>query len=509
MTPQLSLFRSLFHQESIVSHLRTAISVSLFTASAALAADAPPAAAPAAPPRPAYQVLRFNEDWSVLKQAGNSDWLDPLKYIPLNDDGSWYLTLGGQVRERVEYWNNFNFGAKPSGINDHDTFLLSRYMFSTDVHMGENFRVFAELKSAQTLDRDLAIPGTPATHGPRTLDEDSIDLQNGFGDLILPFGDAKDKFTFRVGRQELLFGNQRLVGPLDWTNTRRTFDGFDGIFNVAGWRIDAFWTRPVIVNKYGFNNSDSDTAFYGVYATGKLPLDIGIDLYWLDLESQQNAFSGTPFQTFNGTTGRDMRHTVGGRLFGKFGDTGFDYEAEGAYQFGDHAGKDISAFDFTGNVGYTFAQIDGTPRVYGMFDYASGDRRTGGDVETFNQLFPTGHLWLGYMDIIGRQNIIDASTGVSFKPVSNVTVMLDGHFFWLASDNDALYNASAGVVRAAAPGASNFVGTEIDLTVKYQFDKHIALTGGYSHFFAGDFIKESPGTGDSMDWVYVSFQFTF
>jgi hypothetical protein len=29
----------------------------------------------------------------------------------------------------------------------------------------------------------------------------------------------------RVGRQELLYGSQRLISTLDWANTRRTFQG--------------------------------------------------------------------------------------------------------------------------------------------------------------------------------------------------------------------------------------------------------------------------------------------
>src|SRR6266545_712182 len=54
-----------------------------------------PAAAP--PPRPAYQTLRFDEDWSFLRKTSlRSDFWDPIKFIPLNSDGSWFLTLAAR-----------------------------------------------------------------------------------------------------------------------------------------------------------------------------------------------------------------------------------------------------------------------------------------------------------------------------------------------------------------------------------------------------------------------------
>src|SRR5262245_23605221 len=64
------------------------------------ARPATPAPAPTPPP---FQPLRYEEDWSYLENASRrSEWLDRLKYIPLNDNG-WYLSLGGESRTRYEY----------------------------------------------------------------------------------------------------------------------------------------------------------------------------------------------------------------------------------------------------------------------------------------------------------------------------------------------------------------------------------------------------------------------
>src|SRR5262249_18265316 len=77
--------------------------------------------------------------------------------------------------------------------------------------------------------------------------------------------------------------------------------------------------------------------------------------------------------------------------------------------------ESIGAGMFTTVVGYTFPVKDLSPRAYFEFDYASGDKKRGGSVGTFNQLYPNGHAFLGYIDYIGRQNIISPNTGFGFS----------------------------------------------------------------------------------------------
>lgn len=443
--------------------------------------------------RPPSRFLRFTEDWSVLRNVDDSQLTDPwdsLKYVPLNDDASIWASFGGHARLRLENWSDFAFGG-PADADD--TFLLWRLALHADVHFGDNLRAFVEGKSALATDRDL--PG-----GKRTLDVDSIALEQAFVDLVLPLSEDTS-LTIRPGRQTFLFGKQRLVSPLPWANTLRRWDGVSGILEHEGWTVHGFWTQFVPVLKYEFNEAEEDIEFYGVYATGKIIDDtVGLDLYYLGLERTT--------ATFNGTTGGEDRHTLGGRLFGKVADTSFDYDLEGVYQFGEVGAGDINAFMIGSELGYRLRDVWGSPRLHVGFDYASGDETAGGDVETFNQLFPLGHAYLGYIDIVGRQNIVDFSSGVSFTPIERATVGLTGHLFWRAEDTDALYNAGGGVVRAGGLGIDDEVGAELDLTIKYKFDSHLTGLFGYSHFFAGDFIEES-GASDDIDFVYAQLQYTF
>ncbi len=141
---------------------------------------------------PSYHNLRYQEDWSVLRGVDNrSSSKKPLKFIPLNKDETVFLSIGAQARGRLETWSNFGFGGPGSR---EDTSGLLRLRFHGDLVAGRHFRFFAEGKSALATGRDL--PG-----GLRTLDVDSIDVQNAFLDLNLPFQEGS--FTLRSGRQEL------------------------------------------------------------------------------------------------------------------------------------------------------------------------------------------------------------------------------------------------------------------------------------------------------------------
>jgi hypothetical protein len=119
-----------------------------------------------------------------------------------------------------------------------DAYLLSRIRLSADLPASRYFRVFAEAKSSRATRRDLS-------GGDNASFVDALDLQNGFADVVIPLR-AKATLTVRGGRQELLFGSQRLVGPSDWSNVRRTFQGVSGNIRASSWEVTPFWTELVV-----------------------------------------------------------------------------------------------------------------------------------------------------------------------------------------------------------------------------------------------------------------------
>ena len=430
-------------------------------------------------PAPSFQNLRYTDDAASREAALIYQKLD------LGDAAS--LSVGGQLRLRMEDWNNFAFAP----AND-DSFVLSRFRLHSDLRLSPGFRVYVEGISALATERDL--PG-----GRRPLDEDSADLLNAFADFSTALG-AID-LTLRAGRQELSYGKQRLISPLDWSNTRRTFDGARLLTKAGAWKADAFATRWVQVQQHDFNDGDSGRDFYGVYATRPLSAGKGsLDLYALGLERDAAKF-GT-------VSGKEERYTLGSRWGGTC-DCGGDLDLEGGYQFGEVGAADVEAWFVAAQAGYTVLECPVKSRWFVGYDLASGDDKPAdGEVGTFNQLFPLGHAYFGGIDIVGRQNIQDVSVGVSLVPLDKLTVRIEGHQFSRAENSDALYDAGGNVVRAGDAGSSYDIGQEVDVVADYKWNLHLNLQAGYSHFFAGDFLSQS-GADEDIDLAYASAQYTF
>jgi hypothetical protein len=458
-----------------------------------------PAAPAAQPTPPAYTVLRYNENYSYLRDpAMRTDFFDPIKFIPLNDKGDWYASLGGEIRDRYEYFNNNLFGAP--GAQDRDGDNLLRILASADLHLSPYLRLFVQGIGASEQANEVA---------PRPTDVDELDLHQAFVDLNLPIADHTT-LTLRDGRQNILFGAQRLIGPLDWANVRRTFDGFRGTLDSPGNKLDLFFVQPVMVSKYTFDNDASLTEFAGIYDTWQIPgqssSHLQLEMYGLYLERANATF---PTEA----TGREERYTIGTRLSAN--PKPFDFDVEPDYQFGDFNHGNISAWSIATEAGYTLAGATFTPRPYIGFDAASGDRNAhGGGLNTFNQLFPTGHLFFGYTDVIGRQNIIDIHPGIDLsllkdeRYAKSMTLRAEYHEFWRESDQDALYSAGGAVVRASTPGSSSHIGSVADLLLNWQIDRHLSTYFGYSHFFAGKFIEQT-GPHQDIDFLYAAATYKF
>lgn len=445
------------------------------------------------PPAPNYLDLRFDEDYSYLDGPPGSyqpDLFDPIKWIHLTDDLT--LTVGGEARVRVEAETNTTFGSREPA---QDTFALHRYLIHTDLRYRKLARVFFQGISAFVEDRDL--PLLP-------IMENRWDFQQLFADLR--FLGEEVPLTVRFGRQELLYGRQRLISPLDWGNTRRRFDGAKIFYATDPFDIDFFYMRPVPIDlSEGLNRKPDEyreeAHFYGVYSKYKGIKDHYIEKYFLALRDTGDLVNA------NDRAGDLSLYTFGGRVGGRTGQ--FDYDAESAHQFGNFAGDRIQAWMAALDGGWT-AKLPTSPRIGGGFDFGSGDRDpTDGKHQTFNQLFPLGHAHWGYLDLFGLQNMLATNINVSFKPVENVTTRLAWYTFWNHRRRDALYNAGGVPGRRDRTGvAGHDIGNELDVTIQWAIDRHSSLLLGYSHFWTTNFIRET-GPSRDPDLFYVQYGFKF
>ena len=424
----------------------------------------------------AHKGLFYMNNFDYMcNQCYNSPYLgDSLKNRSLGN-GITY-DIGGEYRIRFHNEQNLR-GRHFTGGNDD--FLLHRTRFYVDARAG-NFRFYGE-----------AIDATSNGHSsqPRGIEVNRFDALNLFGDYTF-WSDCCNELTLRGGRQELLYGAQRLVSPLNWSNTRRTFDGAKVITKTENWDTDFFWTRPVrfgqhVPHDHNFDAPNEQEEFAGIYAKNKC-LPGTNEFYYLRLADYSGTVTGE--DTVNGDS--DF-NTLGVRLGRKWCD--WSLELEAAYQFGDFSNDNISAGMVTlgASRAVHFLPWDANFAIY--YDWASGDSDpTDGTHGTFNQLFPLGHKYFGFIDAVGRQNIQDLNLKLVNKICPNVKFLIWWHMYHLQKNRDALYNVGGAPIFHDPTGAAGKnVGHEIDLVLNWQVTPRVSAAFGYSHFFAGSYFDHA------------------
>ncbi len=178
----------------------------------------------------AYKGVYYANDFSYLNDPAYSGpyfFGDGAKGILDNK-----LDLGGEYRTRYHHENNLR-GQGLTGQDDQ--FWLTRLRLFANYRMTKNVRLYGEYLYADSGGETLT---------PRLIEENRGEAQNLFAEVNLIEVDDW-RASSRVGRQELLLGDQRLVAPLDWANTRRTFDGIRTTLISKENTLDVFYTNPV------------------------------------------------------------------------------------------------------------------------------------------------------------------------------------------------------------------------------------------------------------------------
>jgi hypothetical protein len=456
----------------------------------AIAAIAVLAPACAQDQRPAYRPFRYDEDWSSLADVSKrSDWLDPLKYISLGRPG-WFITLGGEIRERYELLDQPGFGVGPA---DPNGYLLQRYLLSSDFHLGSRFRFFTELQSGLEEGR---------TGGPRPTDLDRLDFHQTFLDWRLSSSEA-GSVTLRLGRQEIGFGSGRLIAPAEGLNLRRSLDG--ARIEVKKGRVvwNATALRLVLANPGVFDNvPDHAQTFWGTGFIMPQPFwkisNIGV--YYLGFDNKQSIFAKG--------VGREIRHTAGLHAW-KRSTSAWDYDDEGLLQWGSFRGAPIRAWALSADTGYTFGKAPLHPRLGFRSDAASGDHGVGHRaLGTFDPLFSAAPLYSGPSALLGAANLIDATPSVRLRLRKDVSLTLESSTFWRESLFDSVYTAFNTPIRRANPSTGRYVATAPSATVSWQATQHAFYSVIYTHFLTGDYFRLAPPNRD-VNYVtaWISYRF--
>jgi hypothetical protein len=429
------------------------------------------------------------------------------------------ITLGAEIRSRYESRYNHDFDDATPNSSDF-TLLRSRLNIGMDVTDG--VRAFIQIQ-------DSRIFGAAQSEAKNS---GNVDLRQGYVDLLQFSGLPVD---LRIGRQTLVYGDQRLIGAFDWNNVGRAFDSVKATFHPAdNLQLDLFAAKiaeldhpvaegesitpfaPTLITGNVTAGANEDQNFYGAYGMWK-PGRQNVDFYLLYLEDNspelvpaRGVGDGTPIA--QNTTGDDLElWTAGVRLKGPlaFAES-VDYGFEGAYQFGEGADLDIRAYALHGELGYTFPLFKRS-RLSVEANYASGDDNPNdGDFETFSNLFPTNHLHYGYMDRVSWSNT--ANYGIKLDSVINDRLSAKLHFwhFELAEEEDALFHAGgATIFGPGAAGGQSDVGQEIDLITTWKYNPFVTFQAGYAHFFIADAVEQAKAEDEDADFAYLSMNLKF
>jgi len=436
---------------------------------------------------PDFKPLRYNEDYSFLHNDSlNTNWYKQLKYLPLAASGDTYLSFGGDLRYQYFYVKNEDWGDAPE---DKDGYILSRFLFHADFHAGKHFRLFVQTQSSLA---DGRLETSP-------VDENPLEVHQVFADLIL-LADKDRQAYFRLGRQEISFGSQRLVAVRDGPNNRHSFDAAKFTYNDKRITADLFFSHDVPARKGIFDDKSlSDRKFWGSYFVIKsLPVVQNIDLYYFGYERDNGHFDDG--------SAMERRQSAGTRIWGKIHN--WRYDAEALYQFGKFGDATINAWTASINTGYRFTGIALHPEIGFKGEIVSGDRNYGdGKLETFNPLFPRG-AYFGLAALIGPSNIIDAHPSISFELTDNVDFSVDYDMFWRMSRNDGLYAANTALIYSGKESDSKEIGQQFSGEIVWNVNDFLYLREEFTWFKAGDYLQDV-SAGRDIIFIGTTLQFKF
>ena len=481
--------------------------------------------------------------------------------------------LRADLRVRPEMRTNTCFGSTMAGAgncnarnstttsngtkgqqNDQFTQQMTRLGIGYDVSPDVNF--YMELINSATFGTNNAT-GNGAAAGAAggsdpALNHGVVGVRAAYM-LIRNFAGVQG-LSVKAGRQYVIFGNHSLFGHFDWANTGFSHDGI--MLNYSTKSFDTYlgWFRT----SEGDMNQGAPTGSTGSNVIGQKEAggragDADMFIFYNQIKSipgflvepyyimysnaatvnstgqQANAAGGigTPKHS------NQLRHTVGNRIEMRKGN--FDATNEIVYQFGsmgDQMGStaqglgdsqrnlSINAWATRNWLGYTHYQSSWKPRFAINMDYASGDGRAqcgaGGQgtcktANTFENLFPTNHIHMGYMDVQAWKNMMSPSVNFQARPTKDDHIEIWATSLNLANKQDNWYRGSQGAyVYSKVGNTKTHIGDELDLAYTHMFmDGKLAFQTSYGHLWAGGYIAENLGTSKGQDWAYAQLWLNF
>jgi Alginate export len=424
------------------------------------------------PQRPAIMFNRWQEDWSVLADPRvPREPFDEFKYIPLSDtDRYTYLLFGAGTRDRFESNNAANFGTGP---NRSQNYVISRNEFDADLRIANQLQAFVQFQADYAPWKTMLTP----------VDVNRLDLEQAFVVLTEPVGGGTLKL--RAGRQQFAFDLQRFVSVRDGPNVRQSYDAGWADYENGPWRFITFYSLPVQVRDVTiFDDYSSVTKqTFGMARTEyKFSESLFIAGYYANF-TQANA-------QFANASGDERRDIFDVHLNGNANH--FDFDLEVMNQTGRIGIEPIEAWAVGSLAGYTFANVNWSPRVGIQLDAASGDGNTKQTFGTFNPLFPNGYYFTlaGYT---GYANLIHIKPSLTLAPTSSLKIAFAAAALWRQTTADAVYTQPDIAVPKTAGRPGAYTGSYGQVRLDWTIDRATSFAVEAVHFKVGDALRNAGG----------------
>ncbi len=392
------------------------------------------------------------------------------------------FSVKGQLRPRAEYRHGALY---PIGENYKPTSFISN---RARLNLGYNNGFLSMGFGAQ----DVSVWGErPQIEGyPRTT---------GINEAWAKIG--SNGYFAQMGRQQLTYDDDRILGTLDWNQAGRFHDALK-----LGYEDQTHKLHLILA--YNQHGQQVNAGTY--YAGGQPYKTMQTAWYKYDAGALNASFLLMNLGFEGGTAGsidepsvaktRNMQ-TLGANVNYKINDLGLFGSVY--YQTGKtKANNDVSAYMFAAKAQY--AITSNFSAALGI-DYLSGQKKDSEKVTSFDPLYGTHHKFYGTMDYFyasafGNKGLSDIYASLIFKPVNKLTVDLTYHNFTSAQyiyENDVIQDPAV---------MNSGLGSEFDLTLTYPIRPYIVMQGGYSMMFGTDtFFHIKGGSKDkTQSWAFLS-----
>lgn len=403
-------------------------------------------------------------DKTGIKEFKNVDWLD----------------VGLQYRARLEHRDN-DFRRSRDAVDDP---LLSRARAYFAVkNILDPFRLTVEFQDSRKFGGKF-----PSDNN----DVNKLEFIQAYGELYLKNGLGKERpISVRVGRMAFEVLDRRLIARNEWRNTTNNFQGIRALFgsNQNDWQLDTFALQPIIRQTIDTDPADKSQWFYGTILNWRR---------WSDVVTLQPFYLKLDQQSINSAIPRRNISSGGLRGYGLIGNTAFDYDLMGVYQFGNSGSQVHRALGGVAELGYTFDH-KWKPRLSENFGYASGDANPSDSKnQRFEKLFGFGRPWSSN-DYFQFENIQALKTRLELTPSKKLRGDVGYNAYWLASRSDRWNKAN---LRDNKGASGNFIGSEVDARVRYKLTSNLDSTVGYAYFKPGKFTRNVSRNNPS-NFLYV------